>query len=155
MVRSHIWFQLRQALQLRSALFRIDQNLKPSPQCGHEYRTSRGSEPRMETSFIFTHTPCVFVCVCTCVCGGCFETWHPATQRLFWKQQITSLHAVLMSLGTVSSSVTSVFFFLQIFLFSGFRTFLYCRDAFFELFLSDVEKSIRSNRDRLQIRFLS
>lgn len=47
------------------------------------------------------------------------------------------------------------FFFLQIFLFSGFRTFLYCRDAFFELFLSDVEKSIRSNRDRLQIRFLS
>lgn len=98
--RSHIWFRLRPALQLRSALFRIDPESETvaalRSQLPNQQRPFGWGHRAEDGNFIlYLYTTSLWACVCVCV--GCFERWQPAMQRLDWKQPIASLHTVLMS----------------------------------------------------------
>lgn len=133
-VRSHIWFRLRPALQLRSALFRIDPESETVAALRSQLPNQRrpfGWGHRAEDGNFVLYLYTTFLR--GPVCGDVFERWQPATQGLFWEQRIALLHAALIGGRTLYRLQASLFF-----LFCKFLTYLSLLTLWASLHVSEM-----------------
>lgn len=133
-VRSHIWFRLRPALQLRSALFRIDPESETVAALRSQLPNQRrpfGWGRRAEDGNFVLYLYTTFLR--GPVCGDVFERWQPATQGLFWEQRIALLHAALIGGRTLYRLQASLFF-----LFCKFLTYLSLLTLWASLHVSEM-----------------